>query len=155
MAQDREAWQEFARLQRQYRTEQGLSQERLADKVAYSESAVGHVERLMRRPTEHYTREIEKALGLNGQLMELVPLIHGTMGPKWFREWPRVEALHAPHPNMGTHADTGPTTDGKLRRARCSEAGRGSPRRRSRTPYGSACTGRLFSPGPVRPCTRL
>lgn len=93
MAQDREAWQEFARLQRQYRTEQGLSQERLADKVAYSESAVGHVERLMRKPTEHYTREIEKALGLNGQLMELVPLIHGTMGPKWFREWPRVEAL--------------------------------------------------------------
>ncbi|TXK38265.1 helix-turn-helix transcriptional regulator [Nonomuraea sp. C10] len=94
MAQDREAWQEFARLQRQYRMEQGLSQERLAEKVAYSESAVGHVERLMRKPTEHYTREIEKALGLDGQLMRLVPPIHGNMmGPRWFREWPKVEAL--------------------------------------------------------------
>ncbi|SDL48004.1 helix-turn-helix domain-containing protein [Nonomuraea jiangxiensis] len=90
----REAWKEYARRQLQYRTDQGLSQERLADRLPYSESAVGHVERLMRKPTEEYTREIEKALGLDGQLMELLPAIHGnTMGPKWFREWPRVEAL--------------------------------------------------------------
>ncbi|GAA3678714.1 helix-turn-helix transcriptional regulator [Nonomuraea antimicrobica] len=90
----REAWAEYARRQRQYRMDQGLSQERLADRLPYSESAVGHVERLMRKPTEDYTREVEKALGLAGQLMELLQVIHGnTMGPKWFREWPRVEML--------------------------------------------------------------
>jgi hypothetical protein len=60
--------------------------------VPYSESAVGHVERLMRKPSEDLTRELEKALGLNGQLLELLPQIHGSWGPRWFREWPKVEA---------------------------------------------------------------
>ncbi|MET8863408.1 helix-turn-helix transcriptional regulator [Nonomuraea sp. NPDC004580] len=88
----REAWKEFARRQRRFRRGRGLSQERLASLLPYSESAVGHVERLMRKPTGDYTRAVEKALGLDGQLMELVPVIQGhTMAPKWFREWPRVE----------------------------------------------------------------
>ncbi|MEW9549637.1 Scr1 family TA system antitoxin-like transcriptional regulator [Nonomuraea sp. NPDC050783] len=86
------AWKEYAERLRRYRTEQGLSQERLADRVPYSEAAVGHVERLMRKPSESLTRELEKALGLQGELMELLPEIHG-IGPKWFREWPRVEKL--------------------------------------------------------------
>ncbi|GAA3114571.1 hypothetical protein GCM10020001_037280 [Nonomuraea salmonea] len=88
----RAAWKEFARRQRRFRRGRGLSQERLASLLPYSESAVGHVERLMRKPTGDYTRAVEKALGLDGELMELVPVIQGhTMAPKWFREWPRVE----------------------------------------------------------------
>jgi len=62
----RKAWKEFASRLRSYRTEQGLSQERLAERLSYSESAVGHVERMMRKPSEELTREIEKALGLHG-----------------------------------------------------------------------------------------
>ncbi|MGP3920501.1 helix-turn-helix domain-containing protein [Nonomuraea sp. 10N515B] len=98
MAQDgqdpsRKAWAEYARRLRQFRMDQGLSQERLADRLPYSESAVGHVERLMRKPSEELTRELEKALGLQGQLLELLPEIHNSMGPKWFQEWPRVETL--------------------------------------------------------------
>lgn len=89
----RKAWAEYAKRLRQFRVDQGLSQERLAERLAYSESAVGHVERLMRKPSEELTREIEKALGLQGQLLELLPEIHNSMGPKWFQEWPRVEAL--------------------------------------------------------------
>ena len=92
MAEDgREAWVEFAQRLKKFRMDQGLSQERLADRVPYSESAVGHVERLMRKPSEDLTRELEKALGLNGQLLELLPQIHGSLGPRWFREWPKVE----------------------------------------------------------------
>lgn len=88
----REAWREYARRQRSFRLGRGLSQERLASLLPYSESAVGHVERLVRKPTGDYTRAVERALGLDGQLMELVPVIQGqTMAPKWFREWPRVE----------------------------------------------------------------
>lgn len=88
----REAWVEYAHRLKKFRVEQGLSQERLSDRVPYSESAVGHVERLMRKPSEDLTRELEKALGLDGQLMELLPQIHGVLGPRWFREWPKVEA---------------------------------------------------------------
>ncbi|MFD1536857.1 helix-turn-helix domain-containing protein [Nonomuraea guangzhouensis] len=88
----RKAWKEFSSRLRSYRTKQGLSQERLAERLTYSESAVGHVERMMRKPSEELTREIEKALGLHGQLLELLPQIHNSLGPKWFQEWPRVEA---------------------------------------------------------------
>ncbi|MGA4994233.1 helix-turn-helix domain-containing protein [Nonomuraea bangladeshensis] len=84
------AWQEYAQRLRQHRVSQGLSQERLAERIPYSEAAVGHAERLLRKPSERLTRELEKALGLQGELMELLPEIHG-IGPKWFREWPRVE----------------------------------------------------------------
>lgn len=88
----KEAWMEYAHRLKKFRVEHGLSQERLAERVPYSESAVGHVERLMRKPSEDLTRELEKALGLDGQLMELLPQIHGVLGPRWFREWPKVEA---------------------------------------------------------------
>ncbi|MFI7105902.1 Scr1 family TA system antitoxin-like transcriptional regulator [Nonomuraea sp. NPDC050227] len=90
--EEAEAWAEYARRLRAFRTDHGLSQERLADRLAYSESAVGHVERLLRKPSEDFTREVEKALGLKGQLTELLPQIHGALGPRWFREWPKVEA---------------------------------------------------------------
>lgn len=88
----RAAWAEYAARLRGIRMDQKLSQERLADRLSYSESAVGHVERLLRKPSEEFTREVEKALGLNGQLLELLPQIQGILGPRWFREWPKVEA---------------------------------------------------------------
>ncbi|MFC5823072.1 helix-turn-helix domain-containing protein [Nonomuraea insulae] len=87
----RAAWAEYAARLRGIRMDQKLTQERLADRLSYSESAVGHVERLLRKPSEEFTREVEKALGLNGQLLELLPQIYGVLGPRWFREWPKVE----------------------------------------------------------------
>jgi transcriptional regulator with XRE-family HTH domain len=88
----RKAWEEYASRLRHYRLDLGLSQERLSERVAYSESAVGHAERLVRKPSEEFTREMERALGLDGELMELLPRIHNWMGPRWFQEWPGVEA---------------------------------------------------------------
>ncbi|MCK2213637.1 helix-turn-helix transcriptional regulator [Actinomadura sp. ATCC 31491] len=86
------AWQEYAERLHRYRSDQGLSQQRLAERIPYSEAAVGHVERLIRKPSHGLTKELERVFGLQGELMELLPEIHGV-GPKWFREWPRVEKL--------------------------------------------------------------
>ncbi|MGW4956539.1 helix-turn-helix domain-containing protein [Nonomuraea sp. NPDC004186] len=85
---------EYGARMRKFRTRQGLSQERLAAApgITYSESQIGAVERGKRTPSEAFTEEIERVLGLNGELKELLPEIHNDFGPKWFRPWPGIEA---------------------------------------------------------------
>ncbi|MFG1706395.1 Scr1 family TA system antitoxin-like transcriptional regulator [Nonomuraea sp. M3C6] len=85
---------EYGARMRKFRTSHGLSQERLAHApgVTYSESQIGAVERGKRTPTEAFTEEIERVLGLNGELKELLPDIHTDLGPAWFRPWPGIEA---------------------------------------------------------------
>lgn len=48
------------------------------------------MERGGRLPTEPFTRQLEKALGLHGELLDLLPPIRG-LGRKWFRKWPAAE----------------------------------------------------------------
>ncbi|MFI7635607.1 Scr1 family TA system antitoxin-like transcriptional regulator [Nonomuraea sp. NPDC049400] len=85
---------EYGARMRKFRTSHGLSQERLAAApgVTYSESQIGAVERGKRTPSEAFTEEIERVLGLNGELKELLPEIHTDLGPAWFRPWPGIEA---------------------------------------------------------------
>ncbi|MEU4226745.1 helix-turn-helix transcriptional regulator [Nonomuraea sp. NPDC026600] len=73
-----------------YRRVKGLTHARLASLLPCSESLIGSVERGTRLPTEPFTRQLEKALGLHGELLELLPPIRG-LGPKWFRKWPAAE----------------------------------------------------------------
>jgi transcriptional regulator with XRE-family HTH domain len=150
----REAWVEFAQRLKKFRVEHGLSQERLADRVPYSESAVGHVERLMRKPSEDLTRELEKALGLDGQLMELLPQIHGVLGSRWFREWPKVEATaHAIRTWEPMLIPGLLQTESYARKVFLGEPGRRNMRARRRC--SSGFTGKPFSVVQGRPCTRL
>ncbi|TMR97224.1 helix-turn-helix domain-containing protein [Nonomuraea basaltis] len=74
-----------------YRTATGLTHARLAPLIPCSESLVGAVERGTRPPTEPFTRGLEKVLGLDGELLELLPAIR-DVSPKWFRRWPAIEA---------------------------------------------------------------
>ncbi|MEV0619789.1 helix-turn-helix transcriptional regulator [Nonomuraea sp. NPDC050404] len=68
-----------------------LSQTALGRLLSCSESLIGLIERGKRRPTENFTTMAEGALGLNGELFEL--LSNATIMPasKWFREWPEAE----------------------------------------------------------------
>ncbi|MGW0806971.1 DUF5753 domain-containing protein [Nonomuraea sp. NPDC002799] len=48
------------------------------------------MERGTRLPTEQFTRQLERPLGLNGELLELLPAIR-DVSPTWFRKWPAIE----------------------------------------------------------------
>lgn len=82
---------EYRRRMRQYRTASGLTHARLAPLIPCSESLVGAVERGTRPPTESFTRGLERAFGLSGELLELLPAIR-DVNPVWFRKWPAIEA---------------------------------------------------------------
>ncbi|MFI6919331.1 Scr1 family TA system antitoxin-like transcriptional regulator [Nonomuraea spiralis] len=83
--------EEYRRRMRQYRTASGLTHARLAPLIPCSESLVGAVERGTRPPTESFTRGLERVLGLDGELLELLPAIR-DVNPTWFRKWPAIEA---------------------------------------------------------------
>ncbi|MEV0353935.1 DUF5753 domain-containing protein [Nonomuraea sp. NPDC050680] len=86
----RNASEEYQARMLKYRTAKDLTHARLAPLLPCSESLIGAVERGTRLPTEPFTRQLEKALGLHGELLELLPPIRG-LGPKWFRKWPAAE----------------------------------------------------------------
>ncbi|WP_281249556.1 helix-turn-helix domain-containing protein [Nonomuraea wenchangensis] len=73
-----------------YRTARGHTHASLAPLLPASESLVGAVERGTRVPTEPFTRQLERVYGLNGELLELLPIIR-NVSPKWFRKWPAIE----------------------------------------------------------------
>ncbi|MFC5825201.1 helix-turn-helix domain-containing protein [Nonomuraea insulae] len=68
-----------------------LSQTALGELLSCSESLVGLIERGKRMPTKNFTLMAEAALGLNGELFELLPNTRVMSVPKWFSEWPKVE----------------------------------------------------------------
>lgn len=77
---------------RRFRVAAGLTQEQLAEQVQFSESLVGAVERAKRMPSRQFTELCEEVLGLDGDLLRLWPLITDETGPKWLRQWSRIEA---------------------------------------------------------------
>ncbi|MFC3980670.1 helix-turn-helix domain-containing protein [Streptosporangium jomthongense] len=82
---------------RRYREASGFTQEQLADRVSYSHSQVGQVERAGRRPSEMFIQQCDQVLGTKGALIdmfkEVVAEVRGA--PTWFRSWMEVEALAA------------------------------------------------------------
>ncbi|GII96869.1 transcriptional regulator [Sinosporangium siamense] len=76
---------------RKHRLRAGLSQEQLAERIAFSPSLVGFIERAQRTPSEDFVIRCDEALGLSGVLHRLWPLISRASSPPWFREWLEVE----------------------------------------------------------------
>lgn len=77
---------------RRCRLAAGLTQEQLAEKIQFSESLVGAVERARRVPSREFAELCESTLALDGDLLRLWPLVTNEASPKWFRQWPRIEA---------------------------------------------------------------
>ncbi|GAA0925394.1 helix-turn-helix transcriptional regulator [Nonomuraea longicatena] len=76
---------------RRCRMERHFSINELARAIAFSASLVGAVERAARRPTRDFTMRCEGALGLSGELLEILPLITKETSPGWFRPWAKIE----------------------------------------------------------------
>lgn len=90
-APDRSALAVFADELRHARARRGLSQEQLAEKVAYSASLVGMVESCHRMPSLDFARRCDEALGTGGVLGRLHPLVAGEAYPAWFRPFVELE----------------------------------------------------------------
>ncbi|MFI7534178.1 Scr1 family TA system antitoxin-like transcriptional regulator [Streptosporangium sp. NPDC049376] len=73
---------------RKLRENKGWSQEQLAKKIRFSPSYAGQVERATRRPSRDFVERCEKALGLEGELLRLLP---SDSTVRWFRSWLEVE----------------------------------------------------------------
>ncbi|WP_204018850.1 helix-turn-helix domain-containing protein [Sphaerimonospora thailandensis] len=78
-------------LSRQSQKNVGWSQEQLADRIRFSPSLVGFIERAQRPPSRDFVERCDEALGANGELLRLWPLISREASPRWFREWLDIE----------------------------------------------------------------
>ncbi|MFB9253452.1 Scr1 family TA system antitoxin-like transcriptional regulator [Sphaerisporangium melleum] len=76
---------------RRYRQKVDMSQEDLADKINFSASLVGFVERAKRFPSRDFVERCDEALALNGDLIRLWPLLTREASPPWFHGWLDVE----------------------------------------------------------------
>lgn len=76
---------------RKYRLAANLTQAQLADRIGYSKSRIGNVERGDENPTYELIELCEKALGLEGALLTHWPAISGKGMPNWFQQWPPIE----------------------------------------------------------------
>ena len=76
---------------RNYRLAANLTQSQLADRIGYSKSRIGNVERGDENPTRELIELCEKALGLEGALLTYWPAISGKGMPDWYRQWPPIE----------------------------------------------------------------
>ncbi|TMR98708.1 helix-turn-helix domain-containing protein [Nonomuraea basaltis] len=83
--------QTYGKLLKKARNTAGLSQMALGHLLSCSESLVGLIERGKRRPTKKFTLAAEAVLGLNGELLRLLPNTAVMSVPKWFSEWPKAE----------------------------------------------------------------
>jgi transcriptional regulator with XRE-family HTH domain len=81
----------FAGELRRLRTEAGLSQEALAEKVKYSASLVAAVEQCRRPPREEFTQRCDDALQAGGLLVRIRKAIIRESLMPWFREWVTIE----------------------------------------------------------------
>lgn len=73
----------------------GLSQEHLADKIAYSPSLVALVETGRRVPTQDFARRCDDALSTGGLLARIQPVTALGAYPAWFRPYVELEAAAA------------------------------------------------------------
>ncbi|MEO3890915.1 helix-turn-helix transcriptional regulator [Nonomuraea sp. B5E05] len=76
---------------RKHRYAAKLTQAELADRIGYSKSRIGNVERGDENPTRELIELCEQALGLDGALLTHWPAISGNRMPDWFRQWPPIE----------------------------------------------------------------
>ncbi|MEU8147144.1 helix-turn-helix transcriptional regulator [Nonomuraea sp. NPDC048901] len=76
---------------RKYRYAAKWTQAQLAERIGYSKSRIGNVERGDEKPTRELIELCEKALGLDGALLTHWPAISGNRMPDWFRQWPPIE----------------------------------------------------------------
>ncbi|MFI9553090.1 helix-turn-helix domain-containing protein [Nonomuraea endophytica] len=81
----------FGQELRRIRADQGLTLDQMAERVPFSASLIGAVERGQRRPTHEFVERIEEEFVLSGELLRLLPLIHKAASPTWFRPWTKVE----------------------------------------------------------------
>ena len=68
-----------------------LSQEQLAEMINYSATLVGMVETARRMPSRDFAERCDDALGTDGLLGRLWPLVSRDVLPAWFRPWVEVE----------------------------------------------------------------
>ena len=81
----------FASELRSARSARGMSQEQLADKIAYSSSLVAMIESRRRVATLDFAERCDEALGTGGSLARLQPLVAGEAYPSWFRPFVEQE----------------------------------------------------------------
>jgi transcriptional regulator with XRE-family HTH domain len=81
----------FSEELRRARAKVGLTQDQLAEKVAYSPSLVAHVETGTRAPSADFAARADEALSTGGLLSRLQPLVRGEAYPAWFRDWVEIE----------------------------------------------------------------
>jgi transcriptional regulator with XRE-family HTH domain len=81
----------FAGELRRARAAAGLTQDQLAEKIAYSPSLVAHVETGSRSPSVDFARRSDDALRTGGLLSRLQPLVRSEAYPAWFRDWVEIE----------------------------------------------------------------
>ncbi|MEV0349439.1 helix-turn-helix transcriptional regulator [Nonomuraea sp. NPDC050680] len=77
---------------RRLRNAQGWSLEAFGSRVGYSGTMVGYYELAKRPVPEEFVTRAEEALGLKGELVALWKEINPKTAPKWFRQWPKIEA---------------------------------------------------------------
>lgn len=77
---------------RRFRTRAGLSQERLGEIVNYTGALVGLIETAKRTPSRDFTERCDGALGAEGALVRLWPLVSRSGLPSWFQEYAELEA---------------------------------------------------------------
>jgi len=76
---------------RRLRSAAGLSQEDLGQRVCYSASLIGMVETARRVPTRDFAQRCDVALGCDGALTRLWPLVSREALPRWFRSYSEIE----------------------------------------------------------------
>ena len=81
----------FSEELRRARAAAGLTQDQLAEKIAYSPSLVAHVETGSRAPSVDFARRADDALRTGGLLSRLQPLVRSEAYPAWFRDWVEIE----------------------------------------------------------------
>jgi transcriptional regulator with XRE-family HTH domain len=81
----------FSEELRRARASAGLTQDQLADKIAYSNSLVACVETGRRAPSADFAARADDALGTGGLLSRLQPFVRSEAYPAWFRDWVEME----------------------------------------------------------------
>ena len=77
---------------RRYREAADLSQERLGEVIGYSGRLIGLVETARRTPSGDFADRCDAALGTDGTLARLWPLLNRDRFPSWFRGYAELEA---------------------------------------------------------------
>ncbi|GAA2147313.1 helix-turn-helix transcriptional regulator [Kitasatospora kazusensis] len=77
---------------RRFRSAAGITQEQLGEIVNYTGALVGLVETARRLPSQDFAERCDAALGTDGALSRLWPLVSRGSFPSWFRGFVDLEA---------------------------------------------------------------